>query len=217
MAEAEEREGIADNIMDKQSAFFGSSQLYRDCDLAGPAVPSALHIRNIENTESLGGMRRPDRSVKLIEGYKTIGKELYDMATQVISDNPEALGVVQDLRLGTEVTGFSESITSSFRDLWFQTLGVPVPQRVPGPDGDVIEAWGQAVGDPDASEILPRWLRHGAPIRILETIDLAGIFPRVEPTDSVRDPDTLHSELAGWSNYSSAEDEPDVVANLLEA
>ena len=102
-------------------------------------------------------------------------------------------------------------------NLSFPTLGSPIPHRLPGPDADVIECWGKAVGDPDGAEILPRWLRQGAPIGMLEHIDTANISPAVEPTDPVRHPDTLFSELAGWSNYSSAEDEPDVVNGLLDA
>ena len=203
--------------MDKQSAFFGASHLYRSCDLAGPAAPSALHTRNIENFDALGGMRRPDRSVQQLSGYRIVGAEISCMAEQFISEHPHTLGVVQDLRKGITVTGFSDDVACSFRNRWFQTLGVPTPDRLPGPDADVIECWGRAVGDPDAAEILPRWLRHGAPIGILEHIDTANVFPAVVPTDPVRNPDSLFSELAGWANYASAEDEPEVVKGLLDA
>ena len=55
------RDGISDSLMDKQSAFFSSSHLFRSIDFAGLAAQSSLHIRNIENDKALGGMRRPDR------------------------------------------------------------------------------------------------------------------------------------------------------------
>ena len=64
------RDGILDSLIDKQSAFFSSSHLYRSVDLAGPATQSSLHIRNIENDKALGGMRRPDRSVQQSSRYR---------------------------------------------------------------------------------------------------------------------------------------------------
>ena len=113
--------------MDKQSAFFGTSQLYRSCDLAGPSNPSSLHIRNIENFEALGGMRRPDRSVQQLSGYSIVGADIHAMATKFITEYPHILDVVQNLRQGIAVTGFSDDVASSFRNLWFQTLGSPTP------------------------------------------------------------------------------------------
>ena len=212
-----QREGISDNIMDKQSAYFGTADLYRDADLAGPSAPSKLHVRNLENQQALGGMRRPDLSVRRNPAYRTIGQALHGMAPSFIKDNPTTLQVVRDLRLGKAVSGFSERISAAFRTEWFHTLGMDAPPRGLGPDADVIEAWGQATMDPDAREILPHWLRPGAPLGILEPIELAGVFPPVEPGEPARRPDTLFTELAGWSNYSSAEDEPEVVASLLKA
>ena len=76
---------------------------------------------------------------------------------------------------------------------------------------------GKAVGDKDAADILPGWLRQGAPIGVLEHIEVADVFPRVVPDDPASNPYSLYSELAGWSNYSSAEEEPKVVDDLLKA
>ncbi len=50
---------------------------------------------------------------------------------------------------------------------------------------------------------------------IVEHIDLTGVFPLLEHPEPARDPDFLRSELAGWANYSSAEEEPEVVNKLL--
>jgi len=73
-----------------------------------------------------------------------------------------------------------------------------------------------AVGDLDAARILPSWLRKGAPIGVLETIETADVFPEVSPDEVPKDPDTLTSCVAGWSNYASAEEEPQVVMDLLQ-
>ena len=211
------RDGILDSLMDKQSAFFSSSHLYRSVDLAGPAAQSSLHLRNIENDKALGGMRRPDRSVQQSSRYRQVGMDIFDMASQFITNHPETLEIVSDLRKGVTVTGFSPQVASSFRASWFQVLGSTAPPSSPGPDADVIECWGRAVGDQDAGEFLPHWLRHGAPIGILEQIEVANVFPKVTMDETPRHPDTLYSELAGWANYASAEDEPEVVAKLLGA
>ena len=209
-------EGTPDGIMDKQGAYFTSANLARAYDLAGPSAPSRLHTRNLENAKALGGMRRPDLSVQRNPLYRAVGKRLHAMAASFIGRHPETLAVINALRAGQEVAGFSDEIIYMFRSEWFATLGATETPRCKGPDPGFMETWGRAVQDEDSAVFLPMWLRTGAPLGILEPIDLAGVFPPVEPTDPVRDPSTLHSELAGWTNYSSAEDEPAVVKGLLD-
>ena len=102
-------DGTLDLIMDKQSAFFSSSHLYRSVDLAGPATQSSPHIRNIENDKALGGMRRPDRAVQQSSRYREVGMDIFGMASQFITNHPETLEIVSDLRKGVTVTGFSPS------------------------------------------------------------------------------------------------------------
>ena len=209
-------EGTPDGIMDKQGAYFTSANLARAYDLAGPSAPSRLHTRNLENAKALGGMRRPDLSVQRNPLYRAVGKRLHAMAASFIGRHPETLAVINALRAGQEVAGFSDEIIYMFRAEWFATLGAKETPRCKGPDPGFMETWGRAVQDEDSAVFLPMWLRTGAPLGILEPIDLAGVFPPVEPSDPVRDPSTLHSELAGWTNYSSAEDEPAVVRGLLD-
>jgi hypothetical protein len=203
--------------MDKQSSYFSISHLQRSYDLAGPPQQSSLHRRNIENFEALGGMRRPDLSVKRHPSYRQVGDSLYKMALDFIGKFPDALQVVKDIRQGKSVTGFSEEVATAFRASWFRTLGTAQPPPCTGPDADVLEAWGRATGDYDSMFILPGWLRHGAPIGIVEPIETCGVFPSVEPGADLRDPEALFTDLAGWANYSSAEAEPEVVADLLES
>ena len=203
--------------MDRQSAFFASSQLLRSYDLAGPAPKSKLHYRNLENDEALGGMRRPDRSVHTSPGYRSVGQRIFDMGEAFIKSNPKSLDIVRDLRAGKVVTGFPDDMVAAFRDSLFEVLGSSAPPTSHGPDPDLIECWGKAVGDQDAAGILPGWLRQGAPIGILEHIDVANVFPSVIPEDIAYSPYSLYSEFAGWSNYASAEEEPQVVADLLQA
>ena len=202
--------------MDKQGSYFTSAHLARAYDLAGPSAPSRLHIRNVENARALGGMRRPDLSVQHNPHYRSVGRKLHTMAASFIDRHPETLEIINALRAGHEVTGFSDTIISKFRSEWFAALEARETPRCKGPDPGFMETWGRAVQDEDSAIILPMWLRRGAPLGILEPIDMAGIFPSVEPSDPIRDPSTLHTELAGWANYSSAEDEPTVVKGLLD-
>ena len=90
-------DGTLDLIMDKQSAYFATSQLTRAYDLAGPQAPSSLHIRNQENSAALGGMRRPDRSVLANPLYRSVGAELHSMALDFIKDYPSSLKVIRGL------------------------------------------------------------------------------------------------------------------------
>ena len=208
--------GTLDLIMDKQSAYFATSQLTRAYDLAGPQAPTSLHLRNQENSVALGGMRRPDLSVRSNPLYRSIGAKLHIMASDFIKDFPSSLNVIRGLRAGDEVSGFSDKILSDFRSLWFSVLGSSETPKPLGPDAAALQAWGEAVNDPDLAHVLPHWLRHGAPIGILEPIEVTGVFPAVTPGE-LRDPYSIYSELAGWSNYSSAEDEIGIVNELLEA
>jgi len=207
---------ITDDIMSKQSAFFGTTALSRAYDLAGPKPATGPAIRASENWQCLGGMRRPDRSVLSNEGYKRPGRRLQAMAEQFVNDHPESLAIAESLRIGDSVTGFDESIKSEFRKRWMLTLGAASSDRPIGPDPETLEAWGRAVGDYDAARILPSWLRNGAPIGVLEVIETAGVFPAVAPDEAPKNPDTLTSCVAGWTNYASAESEPQIVMELLQ-
>ena len=202
--------------MDKQSAFFSNTQLARAYDLAGPAPQSALHIRNVENAQALGGMRRPDLSVLASPGYRHWGDRFHNMALDFIGRHPDAMLVIHDIRGGRSTMGFTADVATAFRKSWFQVLETDEPPPCSGPDPAVLETWGKAVGDEDASRILPQWLRTGAPIGIKEHIETCGVFPPVEDTAQM-DPDELSTNMAGWSNYASAESEPAVVMELLDA
>ena len=201
--------------MDRQSAYFSTTRLSRAYDLAGPTPHSALHLRNAENDSALGGMRRPDLSVQTNPKYRQWGDRLSAMAFDFIGKFPEAMRVIKDIRSGHGTKGFPAEVTIAFRKAWFKELGVVEPPGCKGPDPTVLETWGEAVGDVDAARILPQWLRTGAPIGIEEHIETCGVFPPVEDTPQ-RNPADLSTDMAGWTNYVSAESEPAVVKGLLD-
>ena len=90
---------MADSIMDKQSSYFSTSHLTSSDGRAGPPQQSSLHRRNLENFEALGGMRRPDLSVKRLPSYRQVGDSLYKMAVDFIGEFPETWQVIEDIRL----------------------------------------------------------------------------------------------------------------------
>ena len=201
--------------MAKQSSFFGNTSLHRAYDLAGPAQPSRRELRASEDQRALGGMRRPDLSVRRNAGYRKVGQKLRAALEQYVDSHPQLLELARSLRRGSKVEGFDTTTMSEIRSLWLRTLGATEMPASPGPDADVLQAWGRATDDPDARSILPTWLRDGAPLGIIEDIEAAGVFPSSADNSRSRRPEALHTELAGWSNYKSADDEPDVVSKLL--
>ena len=66
------RQPPADNVMSKQSSFFGTATLMRAADLAGPA-PASQRVKEQKNRECHDGIRRPDLSVRAHSGYKVTG------------------------------------------------------------------------------------------------------------------------------------------------
>ena len=79
----------------------------------------------------------------------------------------------------------------------------------------VLRAWGAATDDPDAAT-LAEWLDHGAPLGFRDQIPCNRVFPRVEEATSgpPQLEDTL--DLQGWTNYSSAEEAPEVLNKLID-
>jgi hypothetical protein len=71
-------------------------------------------------------------------------------------------------------------------------------------------------GDPDS--ILAEWKIHGAPLGIINDATPTGIFPPVAPADSTWDPlKDIASDPRGWTNYKSAEESPETIAEILKS
>ena len=205
----------ADSLMSKQASFFGTATLTRPWNLAGPPSLSKRERRSQEEQSALGGMRRPDLSVQQSPKYREVGSRLRLMLEDMVSRHDEARSVIEAIRNGSPTQGFSKSLLRNVRKEWLSTLHAPASSPVEGPDASVFAAWGKATDDPDAANILPAWITEGAPMGILREIPLSNVFPPCDNA-STRTPESVHSELAGWSNYKSAEDAPDVVGSLLE-
>ena len=204
-----------DNHMARQSAYFGNTTLERAVELAGPRAISGREQRNFENDFALGGMRRPDKSVATRPQYAEVGKAMRSVLDALVEKFPEVLQLVQDMRVGKQVTGFSDVVLQAARQQLLVTLGSEHEPCGRGPEVELFRAWGRAVGDVDCAKWLPLWLEEGAPMGITREVPLAGVFPKVDPGKPT-DPNELRTEWMGWTNYISAEAEPEVVLGLLE-
>ena len=119
------------------------------------------------------------------------------MLEEFVDEFPSTLDVAESLRTGARVTGFADDITTEFRERWLQVLCADPSPKTVGPDQTALEAWGKAAGDTDAARILPSWLRCGAPIGVLETVETAAVFPNISTDQQPKNPDALASCLAG--------------------
>ena len=205
-----------DDTMRKQSAFFGNTCLARYALLTQPGPSSGRAVKDHEDRVALGGMRRPDLSVQSHSRYSLVGAQLWDMLSGYVDEHQDLLQVVDTLRQGLPVEGIPQQHLQAVRQRWLEVMRAPLVPRGQGPDADTLQAWGRATHDPDAARVLPGWLRMGAPLGILQNIETTGVFPATVPTEVTKDPLMLISQLTGWTNYSSAEDQLDVVQGILE-
>ena len=65
--------------MSRQSSYFGTATFTRAADLAAPAPACQKPLKEQQNLECLGGMRRPDPSVRAHEGYPVAGTRIRAM------------------------------------------------------------------------------------------------------------------------------------------
>ena len=199
----------------RQTAYFSHTSLQKPITLAGETKRSERERRGMEDAEALGGMRRPDISVASSNSYAHFGHQLYNMLERFVEARPEALEIVEKLRTKVATDGFSPALMRDLRSHWMATLGSSEAREGTGPDAAVLQAWGVACRDADARQVLPNWLRHGAPLGIEQAIESTGVFPPAKDADDYMLPQDLHTQLEGWSNYKSAEEEPEVVGQLL--
>jgi hypothetical protein len=73
----------------------------------------------------------------------------------------------------------------------------------------------------DPEQYVGSWLKHGAPMGITETIEASNVFPPAkevpdEATGPGQDGGAFWFEGEEWTNYVSAEEDPETVLKLLE-
>jgi hypothetical protein len=171
-------------------------------------------LRNLANERALGGMRDPASSLARIPNACVAGEKIRDSLLNIIPLHESVRATVEQILRGLPVAGFSSSAVSAARIAVKSALGAP--SGLPQPRGlqpDIFAAYCQASGDPDTP--LSDWITNGAPMGALREITRVGVFPPDVKQDKMP-PSTLKTlSLAGWHNYRSAEQEPEIVEGLL--
>jgi hypothetical protein len=114
---------------------------------------------------------------------------------------------------GSMVDPFTDDAVEQARKEVLKTLGMtqvwPSRSQI---RADVVKAQIEASSDPDID--IPQWLRYGCPMGISTEIPYRHIFPPVSVQDGEDLPDMQKHEV-GWTNYGSAEQNLDIVQDLL--
>jgi len=164
-----------------------------------------------ENEQALGGLRSPAASLltlptAIINGHK-LGTCLRSL---VESWNLPVIQSAADLHDHL----FTETQLAAAMNVLYGHFEVPPWQHSVSPvRGDILHGLASYLGDPDAE--IAKWFHagQGTPMGIEHTMPHTGVFPQVP--DDRAPPDNLQEYEEDWSNYRSAESEPQVVADLL--
>ena len=189
-----------------------------------PLVASFLSPtdRERQNRLALGGMRNPAKSILRMPKVRNPAWQVRELLYKAQSLWPELTQAADAILSGDVPQEPSPEIVAAVRKTLIQMLGGSIEQRTRTArattpiQASVIEAWGQAVGDPD-SGTLARWLDHGAPLGFSQRIETTGIFPIIE--DISGGTEEIHSivrPLTNWENYKSAVEEREDLNQLIE-
>ena len=184
--------------------------------LRGARAPTSKEIRDEGNFDAVGGMRNPFISVSEIPKAASAGRTIRQILDRCLGLHPTFTDSVLASLSGSPLTEPPQELVLSAR------------KGICGLSGRVVNGWSPGLcslafstcfglsGDPD--DCLPDWLNEGAPLGINREVSRRGIFPPVpdQPVDS----GYLSKLVLGpteWTNYRSAEDEPELTCSLLDA
>ena len=158
-------------------------------------------------------MRNPASSLARVPSSCVAGDLIRPILDEIIADHESLRDPVRHILAGLPSTGFSTDLVAQARSKVWSVLGISQPPLSTGLQPDLIEKYISLAKDPDID--LAPWLRNGAPLGALKPITSRGIFP-VDKRETT-DPWSLAPGWDGdWSNYISAEEEPDIVSPMLD-
>ncbi|HIG16147.1 MAG TPA: hypothetical protein EYQ31_01985 [Candidatus Handelsmanbacteria bacterium] len=194
--------------------------------LRGARLMSAKETRDRENREAIGGMRNPHLSVQMCQTDHHARVRVRKTLRDFLREAPEIGRVVLENIVKKTGKPIPQVLIFEARTrlkaLWVD-IKAPREHDPVGPakgvDADIMNLFSMAIGDPDSE--LPTWFYKnvGAPFGAEMPIeDSAGIFPRVD-VDHVTEEEirqrTADASEVDWENYKSAEEAPQIVAELL--
>jgi len=159
-------------------------------------------IRAVEESQAIGGMKRPSKAVDRLPSITCIGGHIYDKISEYLDNNFDAVGDVHEIVSGHLDREPSDTHVLNIRRLLSDCVGATDTEPVNNETyqtsvrAGILQAWRRAAEDPDDQP--EQWLRHGAPAGIRLTPRDRGIFPTV--SDQMDDPEllgTLADEVSG--------------------
>ena len=187
----------------------------RPTPLRGLGPPGAKEIKRQQDQLAVGGMRDPAAAVRRLPILRQSLLGLREIFTSAVDQDPRLRHAVEEVLSGHKIEGLPVDTVLVVREGLGRALGVAPDPSAPsgGLQPHLFEGLAQA-GDPDAH--LATWLRQGAPLGVLHPVEPAGIFPPAPgPTATPEQLAALVSDLRDWSNYRSAEEDPEVALGLL--
>ena len=173
----------------------------------GAVKPSKKQIRELENKNSLGGMRDPRRAVDKLTQVRRTGEEVAEMWKQFIEEFPEALVTAQ--LYGSAVCKPIDEVTMAWRQKLSSYLGeqpasgVSVRENwefVSPLQSGLWDAWHRKSGDPE--KFIGTWAREGCPMGMEKEIPTCGVFPEVEEDDELENVPEMEA-IQQKENYKS--------------
>ena len=161
-------------------------------------------------------MRKPSLSVSKIPKATSTGREIRLILDRGLDLFPEFVDSVLASLSGSPLAEPPQELLLSAREEICGLSGRAINDWSPGLCTQVFSTYLVLSGDPD--NCLLDWLSEGAPLGIRREVSRRGIFPPVP--DQQVDSGYLSKLVlgpTGWTNYRSAEDEPELTRSLLDA
>ena len=171
--------------------------------------------------EYIGGMRDPYKVMLGRSTALTLGLELRAAWEAFEKRHPGATGVAETY--GTPDCTLDKDVVQLWKAAMKKTLGANAPPSVRmkprwkylSPlDPELFEAWITRASDPD--DVIPDWIRNGAPLGIEAEIPVRGIFPKYNDESNMDYQSSKELEDASAqlgrgevTNYSSVSDNLD--------
>ena len=180
--------------------------------------PSAKEIRDKENDECIGGLRRPEKAVAVIPGWQSAGVALRCAIHGALDSSPKVESLLNSLhadssregqlrsraqlQLAAEAAGQRAAVALGTR------LGVSPAASDTGYRAELAQAITELAGDPDSD--VPTWMGGNTPLGISAPIAVSGVFPLARPAEAAAASLQFYEQNMerGWehSNYASFEE-----------
>ena len=175
------------------------------------ATPSKRAIRDQENKDAIGGLRRPLWAIERFPGIRAVGREVSQLFDKFVRRYPAA----EEAAAGYGTKGFELKYVEEWRrelrlhfglgDRDGVVLTPKIGFKTPV-DVALLEAWAKKAADPETA--VTRWLASGAPLGANASIETCNIFPEKSDDEQAC---AIDAETKAWAeaqNYKSFSNNP---------